>query len=131
MKTLKAIFEESTSNKFSELNKLIIKLQLIEFFLLPILMFLLNTVVDSIVDVFISNRIYLIDELTWGFPLWFGSIISFICGVISIYLAVKGIRHSLGKKIAFNINIVIGLFGLLMLFTSTFFPQIYILFDQL
>jgi len=110
---------------------LVIKFQLAEFFLVPLLVLILIVVVGPIVDNLVSKATYLTDTLKFSLPIWFGSIISFVFGLISVFLSIKGMKNTRGKKTVFIINLFLGLFGLLLLSGLTFFPQYYIIFDQL
>ena len=124
-------YEVSKTEEFSKLNKLVVKFQLIEFLLLPVLISILLIVVHPIVDNLVSESTYFVSAIKFSIPIWFGSIISFIFGIITIYLSIKGIKNSFGKKKIFIFNLLLGLFGLLLLSVLTFFPQYYIKFDVL
>jgi uncharacterized BrkB/YihY/UPF0761 family membrane protein len=71
MNILKNIFEARDTDKFSKLNKLVIKFQLAEFFLVPLLVLILIAVVGPIVDNLVLKATYLTDTLKFSLPTWF------------------------------------------------------------
>ncbi len=119
MRFFENLFEVSHTKKISKLNRFLIGLLLIEIFLVPMIFVVRNLITQSGA---------LIDPNKWSIATWILSIISFISGLVSVILSVKGLNHSLGRKSLFAINIVVGAFGLLLLSGLVFLPRMYILF---
>lgn len=119
MKYLEKLYKDSKTTKFSKLNLFTIKLLLVSIFLVPFL-FLIRTLISQSGAFSDSNK--------WSIATWILSIISFISGLVSVILSIKGLNHNFGSKFLFIINVLVGIFALLLLSGLVFLPKMYIIF---
>jgi len=88
MKFLEKIYNSSNIKKFTKINLLTSTLLVITIFLVPMIF---------IARIVITQSGVLIDPNKWSIATWILSIISFICGLISVILSVMGINRKLGS----------------------------------
>lgn len=119
MKYLQDIYADSHTGRFSKLNAFTIKLLLIAIIPVP-LFFFLRTL--------LSQSVTFMDANAWSIATWILSIISFISGLTTVIIAVKGINHRLGNRLVFSISVLVSAFSLLLLSGLVFLPHMYILF---